>query len=189
MSASTWNFYTIDEGCAVFPAVRETFSRLIAPLYGNQSKALTAIGVGTDRLCEVLFVGEKPKGLLVYKKALNEGVLELKTLCLFHPEEESGRGYGSLLHKRLLDVARIRGATKIAVSVSSSKPESLLFFEKKGFSLVRMVPGQYRVGVTEYFLECALPTQVPSSALIFALNRAEDPKYARANSAPYSYRF
>lgn len=193
-------FCVVDNRCSNFSIVREAFQRLIAPLYGDQEKALSLIGEGGDRLCEVLFVDELPKGLLVYKKAIEEGVLELKTLCLVNPDADSGFGYGSRLYERLMQIARIRGAERVLVTVSTSKPESLTFFQKKGFDVIKQAPDLYVKDATEIFLERPVAPsprrEAAMPALLFGQSYREDPalsvwrgKAAEARSARNSYQF
>lgn len=150
------NFKVIDKACKEFPLVRFVFNDTIAKLYGSQEEALDKIGVGGDRLCEMLFVDDNPKGIIVYKKDLQGNKeLELKTLCLLDHSEESGRGYGSALLDRVHDIAESRKAEHILVTVSSKSP-ALGFFKRKGFKVEEQCPDKYMKGATENILSCAV---------------------------------
>lgn len=162
--APNLTFSVIDRDCREFTLVTRAFNDLIAPIYGSQEDPLAKIGRGSDRLCEMLYDADAPKALIVYKKALNSrGALELKTLVVLKPTEDSGRGYGSMLIKRVQEVAQSRMADFIEVSVSSQKPEALAFFQKKQFTVDRTVPHCYRQGLTETFLSRALSSGASSA--------------------------
>ena len=162
--APNLTFSVIDRDCREFRLVISAFNDLIASIYGSQEDPLAKIGRGSDRLCEMLYDAGVPKGLIVYKKALNSrGALELKTLVVLKPTEDSGRGYGSMLIKRVEEVAQSRMADFIEVSVSSQKPEALAFFQKRQFTIDRTVPNCYRQGFTETFLSRALRSGAPSA--------------------------
>ncbi|MCF7806849.1 MAG: GNAT family N-acetyltransferase [Simkaniaceae bacterium] len=165
-------FIVVDKSSSSFPVVRTLFESTIAPLYGDQKKALNQIGEGADRLCEMMFVNGREMGLIVYKKTPREGHLELKTLCLINPSEHSGRGLGSVLLQRIETIARNRLAEYIDVSLSSEKPESLSFFRKRGFSVTRSVRDYYKPGATEFFLEKRIGSSDPSASL------AKHPRYS-----------
>lgn len=140
------DFVVVDKNCREFEEVRNTFDRLIRPWYGDQVSAIEKIGEAKDRLCEVLRDEGTPKGLIVYKKELQEGRLECKTFCLFYPDRDSGKGYGGLLLEKLIENAGRRGATDIILTVNS-RNEAKRFFTRSGFSVVgedrdKYVPGQ-----------------------------------------------
>lgn len=156
----THYFNIIDSNCKDFPAIQRAFGRLIEPVYGDQAAALHKIGTGHDRLCEGLYVDGQLEGMLVYKKQLADGgkSLEIKTLALTHPKNESGKGLGSLLFQRAMTVAAQRQATHLTLTVSSQKPDALAFFQKKGFQITESIKNRYSVGATEHTLSHTLPT-------------------------------
>lgn len=145
----TLTFKIIDKNCREFSIVEGVFHDLIEPLYGSQSLALEKIGKGKDRLCEALFEGDKPKGLIVYKKEVVEGSLELKTLCLVDPQNDKHKGFGSKLMDRVLDVAKRRNADKIKLTVSSESG-ALEFFQRKGFKIDLSENNKYKEGAVEH---------------------------------------
>lgn len=160
-------FSVIDSNCREFGLVKSAFERLIKPIYGAQELALDKIGRGEDRLCEGLFVDDKLTGLLVYKKALTDGKsLEIKTLVLVNPDEDSGKGLGSVLFNRAMEVAKQRQSESIVLTVSSQKPEALAFFVKKGFNITASIKDRYKVGETEHDLRFKLPALQNSVSII-----------------------
>ena len=189
--APNLTFSVIDRDCREFTLVTRAFNDLIAPIYGSQEDPLAKIGRGSDRLCEMLYDADAPKALIVYKKALNSrGALELKTLVVLKPTEDSGRGYGSMLIKRVQEVAQSRMADFIEVSVSSQKPEALAFFQKKQFIVDRTVPNRYLQGSTETFLSRALSSGASSArvhaASPLASNRTAFQEYERGEKRSLS---
>jgi ASC-1-like (ASCH) protein len=146
-------FSVVDRDCSDFSLVTKTFKDLIVPIYGSQERALNKIGQGSDRLCEMLYDGNEPKALVVYKKELNERkALELKTLIVLNPHLDSRKGYGSALISRIIQIAKMRLAQYIEVSVSSQKPKALDFFKKRQFVIHSSFPDYYQKGDTETFL-------------------------------------
>ncbi len=131
------HFRVIDLYCREFPLIEKAFDQVIRPVYGPQKDALEKIGKGYDRLCEGLFIDKKLTGLIVYKKKLVDKGLEVKTLTLLDPTADSGHGFGSILLQRAEQIARQRKAESIILTVSSTKPEALTFFQKKGFAIAR----------------------------------------------------
>lgn len=144
-----FEFKVVDGACKQdFEMVEKLFNTTITALYGPQASALNKIAKGEDRLCEIMFDNGNPLGFIVYKKALQNGALELKTLTLFNPDDNSGKGHGTALLERVLETAARRQASKIAVTVSSRSP-SLGFFLKKEFTILKTSLGMYREGVVE----------------------------------------
>ena len=152
-------FSIIDSNCHDFDRIKQAFNDLIKPVYGNQTSALEKIGAGHDRLCEGLYVDNQLQGMLVYKKQItpNDKSLEIKTLALINPNNQSGRGLGSVLFERAMAVASQRQATHLALTVSSKKPDALGFFRKKGFQITESIQDRYSVGAVEHTLSYKLP--------------------------------
>jgi len=159
---SFYSFRVIDRDCREFTIVRSVFSRVIEPLYGEQQEALKKIGRGVDRLCEMLFDGERAVGLIVYKKELQASRFELKTLCLINPSLDSKKGYGTKLMYRVMELAYSRQATEVLVTVSSGAQDSLHFFQKKGFLSEKEEHGKYQHGLTEYTLKARVNYELSS---------------------------
>jgi len=170
---SSLSFSVVDRDCRDFPRVVKAFDERIVPIYGPQEAALDKIGRGSDRLCEMLYEGTTAKAIIVYKKTLNERrALELKTLLVLSPDSDSGKGYGSALISKVVEVARARLADHIEVTVSSRKPEALAFFTKKGFIVDESKPNFYEEGATEYFLHRDVRTSTVSASLATTLTSA-----------------
>lgn len=144
--------------------VADIFHRILTPLYGSQDKALDQIARGEDRSCFLLYEEHVPVGVLVFKTVLSNefepfGVtdsIEVKSLFVDHAVQNSGKGLGSALVDKLkTEVARLSlGQRNIHVTVSETKQESLLFFQKKGFRIAHEFRDRYIVGVTEFLLAC-----------------------------------
>lgn len=148
--------------------IAEIFNRILTPLYGPQDKAIRQIEQSLDRKCFLLYEGETPAGVLVFKTVLSNefadyGItdsIEIKSLFVDQSAQNSGRGLGSaLVDKVKSEVAKLGlGHKGIHVTVSETKQESLMFFKKKGFEIAHAWEGRYIEGVTEYLLSC--PTRI-----------------------------
>ena len=152
-----FKFEIVDGTSPYFSAVKEEFENVIAPIYGDQSVALKRIADATDRFCEVLIKENVVNGILVYKSEPHgefasfgaKSTLELKTLFVVNAKEQSGKGLGTLLINRIMEVAKNDKFDSITVTVSDTKTESLTFFQKKGFKHVESYKDKYKVGETE----------------------------------------
>jgi len=140
------------------------FQTTIAPLYGDQEEALKKISDAKDRLAYLLVNEEKVLGVLVYKNTVTQefallGVddaIELKTLFVVDAKTNSGIRLGTQLFNKCLEYAKSVKAGYIVVTVSEEKPESIKFFERKGFKKIDAMPNKYKVGVTEYIFAKSL---------------------------------
>lgn len=117
------SFAVVGKGHSLWPAAVRTFQKRIAPIYGDQKKALRQIEAdSSDRTLEVLHLNQPPDdgvrqiqaeidGVLLYKNAPTDeyrqyglaNSLEVKTLCLL-PDAPNGRGGGSYLMDRAMQV-------------------------------------------------------------------------------------
>ena len=132
----------------------EKFCETIEPLYGDQSEVLAKIQAGIDRWATVLMRDDEPVGTLVYKIDLQtehglDNAFEIKTLCLFDAERNSGKGYATNLLEAAEAAAQERQARAMFVTVAGDKPEVQAFFEKQGFGCVARLPEKFRAGVDE----------------------------------------
>ena len=149
-------FHALGPDCEDFRLVRDIFDKPIAKLYGDQTAAVDKIKNNNDRLCEGLYIDGLLKGIIVFKKSLDgKKRLELKTLYVRQPELNRGKGYGTKLLTRLLNVAEMRMADGIKVTVSSKVPKVLSFYESMGFTVYRSEKGHYP-GTQEHCLSVKL---------------------------------
>jgi ribosomal protein S18 acetylase RimI-like enzyme len=131
------------------------FHKVIEPLYGDQSSALLKIAKAEDRTCEVLLADDTILGIVVYKNfpisEFADNSLEIKTLFVVDAENNSHKGIGSKLVQRVEEVAKMRGIFEnIVVTVSEEKPQSIEFFKRKGFEVIKICPDKYKKGMKEY---------------------------------------
>jgi len=154
------DFKVVDKGCAEFALVVKLLDTIIAKNYGSQAAALEKIGKGEDRLCEMLFVDDQPRGIIVYKKNLQEGnALELKTISVLDPAQDFGKEYELMLLKRLMDIATRRQADRVLATASSAS-HAKDFFENTGaFTITGTRPGHI-TGQTEYLFSCHVQRQM-----------------------------
>ena len=78
-----------------------------------------------------------------------DDAFEIKTLCLFDAERNSGRGYAANLLEAAEVAAQERQARAMFVTVAGDKPEVQAFFEKHGFGCKARLPEKFRAGVDE----------------------------------------
>ncbi len=175
-SAIATNSMTVDAVQRLFhPVQRESekmaelqkiFERILVPLYGSQTDALSKIESAKDRSCYLLCEENLPVGVLVFKTILSNefsefGIkdsIEIKSLFVVDSENNSGRGLGSTLFQKAVEEASKLGLGHKAfhVTVSETKEESLAFFKRKGFQIVHKWVGRYIDKVTEYLLKYSL---------------------------------
>ncbi|MCE5294020.1 MAG: GNAT family N-acetyltransferase [Chlamydiales bacterium] len=146
----------------------EIFTRILEPLYGSQSKALSQIRESKDRKCFLMYEQENPVGVLVFKTEVSDEFadcgapksIEIKSLFVDQSMQNSGRGLGSRLVDKLKEEVNKLGIDYLGlhVTVSETKPESLAFFKRKGFVITHEWQGRYQKDVTEYLLSCPIHT-------------------------------
>lgn len=158
------------------------FNEVLEPLYGSQAKAIKQIEDSTDRACFLLYENDsysKPVAVLVFKTNTSDefeeiGVrnsIEIKSLFVYRPNENSGKGYATMLVDKLkrelhhqMESGIIDG---IHVTVSEKVQESLVFFSKKDFAIVHTWDGRYLDGIKEHLLFYERPSnREPSSPMI-----------------------
>ncbi len=142
----------------------EIFKRVLEPLYGSQAKAIEQIRESRDRKCFLLYENDVPAGVIAFKTSVSDefanlGVknsIEVKSLFVDQSAQNSGRGLGSALVDKLKREVDLLGIAydSIHVTVSETKPESLMFFQKKGFTISHAWKDRYKNGVTEFLLCC-----------------------------------
>ncbi len=175
--------------------VAEIFHRILTPLYGSQEKAIRQIEESSDRSCFLLYENEDPSGVLVFKTVLSDefkdlGVarsIEVKSLFVDNSHQNSGKGLGSCLVDKLKEEVPKLGLDPdaIHVTVSETKQESLMFFQKKGFQISHAWKDRYQAGVTEFLLSYPLKLQEAGKGLVHAIERVvsrEGPVQGEARS-------
>lgn len=163
------------------PVVAEIFNRILTPLYGSQEKALRQIGESLDRRCYLLYEGETASGVLVFKTVLSNefaefGIkdsIEIKSLFVDNSNENSGKGLGSDLVKKITEEAEKLniGHSGLHVTVSETKTDSLTFFKKKGFAVAHEWKDLYIKGTTEFLLACPRAIQAQGEASAIKLDK------------------
>jgi hypothetical protein len=146
--------------------VEKIFDEVLEPLYGSQKKALHQIEESSDRLLWVLYRDSSPVGVLQFKTTLSDefemyGIrnsIEVKSLFVCNPTENSGKGYASqLLEKLKMEIQSLSlSADSIHLTVSGTVQSSLYFFLKKGFSIKHTFLDRYQRGSVEHLLSCDL---------------------------------
>lgn len=168
------------------------FNSQIAPLYGDQSKALKKIAAHKDRTCELLQTEEENLGIIVYKHSLtqefksigHENVFEIKTLVVINPVQNSGKKIAMRLMHRIAQQATEKNAASIYVTVSSAKPESLAFFLGRGFIIERTIKNAYVQGLHEYHLFHPSPQKLLSSTSLELLTSIPTQSRIQLNQNP-----
>lgn len=159
-------FISLEKDRSKFEIVKEIFEKMIRPVYGEIAYTLEKIRKSLDRRCEFLVSKDFKQhfGLLIYKTALTDefaelGIsksLEIKTLLVINPQNNSGKGIGSALLKRVEAIAGQLHANSLHVTISEIRPEALKFFQKNHFKVRVAWPDRYKNGVTEYLLSKSL---------------------------------
>ncbi len=114
-----------------------------------------------DRIVEVLMIHGEMVGNLIYKTKLSNeyechGIvnsLEVKSLYLFDADKNSGKGFGTQLFKRMLEISEEYHAKSIHVTVSEEVPESMEFFRKKGFVEKAELPIIFKPNVKQHLMQ------------------------------------
>lgn len=142
--------------------VRSIFEEVLVPLYGSQEKAVGQIQDSSDRKCFLLYENRDPVAVLQFKSVpTNEfsdfGVtdsMEIKSLFVYRPDCNSGKGLASRLVEKLkVELPRLGiDFNGIHVTVSEKVDDSMLFFKKKGFNIVHTWDGRYQAQVKEHLL-------------------------------------
>lgn len=143
-----------------FIHVQQMYWRKIAPCYGDQTAALKKIAESRDRACYLLYEDSRPVGLVVFKTHLvnefaPEGIensFEIKTLCLFDADHDSGKGFGTFLLAQVAEHAIQLKARAITVTTSACKPDALRFFQTMGFRRGCLLKDRYQHGLDEIVL-------------------------------------
>jgi GNAT superfamily N-acetyltransferase len=125
---------------------------ILEPLYGNQSKALNEWFTGAGfKHAFVLASDKEIGGFLSVKANPSKPYLKISTLLVFDGHKRLG--YGKKLLHKAIKLAKELGFSKLKVTVSESKQESLVFFTNAGFTIIDKQVGKYKPDSTEIILE------------------------------------
>jgi len=145
---TTWKHFT------------SSFQNTIAPIYGPQEQALKKIEAGVDRKAYLMYEKGEAVGILVFKTLATDEFahlgfpksLEVKSLFVINSKNNSGRGHGSKLVDKIIEVAKLLNAESIHLTVSEQVPQSLAFFQKKKFNVIATTEKHHETGLVEYTL-------------------------------------
>ena len=132
--------------------LREIADNILAPIYGNQDKAFGEwhTGAGNKHAFVALNENGQVAGLLSMKLSPEKPYLKISTLLVL--EIYKGSGCASEMLEYSVEYARKHGYKSILVTVSETKQESIDFFMKKGFIVIRSEKDKYTVGITEHIM-------------------------------------
>jgi len=150
----------VEKSSIHFSTLESEFKKVIAPIYGDQTKALEKIKLSIDRKSILLKENDLPVGILVFKtqpssEYINYEInssIEIKSLFVIGRQANSYRGIGSELLEIVLDYTSKAQAKSVHVTVSSLKDCSLNFFLKKGFVCKGTWPNPTNPELIEYIL-------------------------------------
>jgi len=135
------------------PKDREQLEKLaekyIAPLYGNQRKAIDGWVTGSNFKHAWVYDNENGliKGLVAVSDKPDKNYVKLSTLVV-----EKGlrkKGIGSKLFEKAMEHFKNSRKEEMSVTVSEEKQDVIGFLEKKGFNLKAMLIGRYVPGEKE----------------------------------------
>jgi|JI6StandDraft_1071083.scaffolds.fasta_scaffold246958_1 hypothetical protein len=130
-------------------AYEQSMRLLLEPLYGSQDEALDKIRRAEDRQADVVLDDSgEPCATLVYKKGLvsevhwdmrngdtvrTDEAFEVKTLAIFHPDKDGGKGLGSWLVARAETLARVANAKGIVLTVTDESKAKDFFTHQQAY--------------------------------------------------------
>lgn len=165
-------FVVINPGHRDSPILDEYLQKRIGELYGDETVnywTRKKMWYKKDRIVLVLKIDGRMVGNLIYKTELSSeyeqyGIvnsLEVKSLYLFDADENSGKGYGTLLFEKLMEVYEKSGADSIHVTVSEKVEDSEKFFLKKGFVKKTELQIPFKPNVKQYLMQYCWPADIP----------------------------
>lgn len=180
-------FKTFQSNPHYFAQVQQLFNERIAPCYGDQTSAIRKIQEGKDRTCVLLLNDSEAIGIVVFKTALvnefeDQGIInsfEIKTLCLFNPTHDSGKGYGSYLLSYVAENAIKLNAQAITVTISACNLDSFRFFQTMGFRKAFTLHEHHQKGLDEIVLVHDNPSE-----LLFLIKKFIELKAAQFDLSP-----
>jgi len=135
--------------------LREIANKYLAPIYGNQDKALNEWITGEGyKTVFVLEVANQIADLLSLKRNPSKNYVKISTLLVVHEFQKNK--LGNLLLTRSVEFAREEKVNRLVVTVSETVPDSVIFFLKNGFNILHCETGKYKRGVVEFIMERGL---------------------------------
>lgn len=133
-----YSFLSLQDNQNLQGLVIEIFNKKISLLYGDQTDALNKLIAAEDRICDILLMGKEPKGLIAYKKLLQDeygfkDAFELKTLIVFDIGKD--RGLGKYLLDRAESEAKKLNASYMYGTVAKSMPRLVTYLIRYGWML------------------------------------------------------
>lgn len=127
-------------------------NEILYPIYGDQTKALNEWLTGNGfKYAYVLIEDKKIGGLLSLKANPNKSYLKISTLVVI--DGFRGRGGGKTLLNHAECFAKKNEFSKIIVTVSETKNDSLAFFERDSFRIIDKKIGKYQKNIAEIILK------------------------------------
>jgi ribosomal protein S18 acetylase RimI-like enzyme len=138
--------------------LRKIADEILTPIYGNQDKAFREWQTGENFIQAFVAVNKIGEigGFLAMKFPPDKPYLKIATLLVLN--EHKGKGIASMLLNFVEKSAKQNNFDSILVTVSETKPESLQFFLKKGFVVIRQETGKYVPNVIENILSKRVET-------------------------------
>ncbi len=130
---SIYKYVVVSKGSPHLTFAKEVLSEEIKEFYNYKKNALEKIEVARDRKCEMLLYKNLPVGVIVYKRQNENERFVIKHLTVID-KDNIGRGYRSMLFRRILKIAQGQSAKNIFVKLNLSDKYSIDFFTHKGFS-------------------------------------------------------
>lgn len=134
------DFVVVDSLCPkFFPIVEDVFHKTVESVYGPKPDALRLIREGRELICEMLIENDVPKGLIIYKRALDsQSSLDLRSFVLLDPARDVEKMFDLQMLKHVEAVARARFAQTILMCTVSQISSD--FFQRFGFIVERQGP-------------------------------------------------
>ncbi len=149
-----------------YSLVKQQLLKALSPLYGDQSSAIQKVEERNDRICELYYVNEIVRGLIIFRNYLSNeyaeygifnGFEEKTTLPIISESEINRRRslrfsiMQKLLH-RAAEHAIGMNAQSFFGTVSGEKNGTLRLLFRLGFEEVAKFPDKFKIGVTEHLV-------------------------------------
>lgn len=125
----------------------------LAPLYGDQSRALNSWLTGSNYKTAYVAVNENNRimGLLVISDKPYREYVKISTLLVLKDFQD--KGIGRLLLEKAMEYLKDSKKDRMIVTVSETVPNSLAFFLRNKFNIIAKEVGRYKPGIVEFILQ------------------------------------